>query len=325
MSEARHTLDELQRWMQAVVTHPGGVTAGIDSAAARDQIALAPRQVERVVTRSQALTALERLEIYNRAYFARLLACLREEYSVLAAALGDELFDSFAIGYLQEHPSQSYTLSRLGEKFPEFLARTRPVTEGLKSPLPGESDPPAGGTSVTPSFPPPVAPSAADDETADWSDFMIDLARLERAINEVFDGPGPERGPLLDGTRLSAISPEQWPGARLVCVPSLRLMRFSYPVSEFFAAIRRGEKPSIPEPMPIHLAITRRDYRVRRYPLEPAQHQLLQTLLDGEPVGTAIERAAALSPLADAQLAAAIREWFHFWTAEGFFCGVVTP
>jgi hypothetical protein len=305
MSEARNTLDELQRWLQAVVTHPGGVTAGIESADAREQIAVGPRQVERVVTRSHSLTALERLEIYNRAYFARLLECLREEYSVLAAALGNDLFDSFAIGYLEANPSQSYTLSRLGEKFPEFLADTRPS---------------AGGTSVTPSDSSSVEPAPL----ADWPEFMIDLARLERAINEVFDGPGSEGQPLVDSARLSAITPERWPEARLVCVPCLRVMRLRHAVSEYFTAIRRGEKPPIPHAAPGQLAILRRDYRVLRYALEPAQHELLQALLDGEPMGKAIERAAAVSPLADAQLADALREWFRFWTAEGFFCDVVT-
>ncbi len=304
MSEARHTLDELQRWMQAVVTHPGGVAAGIDSAEAREQIAMAPRQVERVVTRSQALTAIERLEIYNRAYFARLLECLREEYSVLAAALGNELFDSFAIGYLEANPSQSYTLSRLGEKFPEFLAQTRPTLGGALVPLSGSSPVDTG-------------------QTADWPEFMIDLARIERAINEVFDGPGVEGRPLLDGARLFAFSPERWSETRLVCVPCLRVMRLSHPVNDYFSAIRRGEKPAIPDPAPAHLAIARRDYRVLRYPLEPAQHELLRVLLDGETVGTAIERAAAVSPLTDAQLAGALREWFRYWTAEGFFCDVL--
>jgi hypothetical protein len=320
MSEARHTLDELQRWLQAVVTHPGGVAAGIDSAEARDQIALVPRQVERVVTRSQALSAIERLEIYNRAYFARLLECLREEYSVLSAALGDELFDSFAIGYLEAHPSQSYTLSRLGEKFPEFLADTRPVTGGLKSALRAEATV-VGGTSV----PPSDSASAETGPTADWPEFMIDLARLERTINEVFDGPGSEGRPVFDGVRLSSISAGRWPETRLVCVPCLRVMRLSHPVNDYFSAIRRGEKPPIPATAPAHLAITRRGYRVLRYPLEPAQHELLQVLLDGEPVGKAIERAAAVSPLTDAQLAGALRDWFRFWTAEGFFCDVITP
>jgi hypothetical protein len=292
MSEARHTLDELQRWLQAVVTHPGGVAAGIEGAAARDQIAVVPQQVERVVTRSHALSALKRLEIYNRAYFARLLECLREEYSVLAAALGESLFDAFAVAYLQSHPSHSYTLSRLGESFPDYLAQTRPR-------------------------------DAADRASAAWPEFMIDLARLERAVNEVFDGPGAEGKPLLDGGRLQTISAEQWSAAKLVCVPCLRLLVLRYPLNDYFTAIRRGGRPPVPDPQVSHMAVTRRDYRVVRYVLDAAQHELLHGLIEGAPVGKAIERAAAVSPLGDEDLAVELRGLFEFWTAEGFFCDIL--
>src|SRR5262245_31048011 len=293
MSEPRHTLDELQRWMQGVITHPGGVAAGIASDEARQQIALVPEQAERVVTRSQALTAIERLQIYHHAYFARLLECLREEYSVLAAALGSELFDAFAVAYLKAHRSQSYTLGRLGTKFPEFLEETRPR----------ETD--------------------RQGVAAAWPEFMIDLARLERTVNEVFDGLGVEGQPLLDAARLQAIPPDRWPDARLICVPCLRLVKLSYPVNDYFAAIRRGDEPALPEPGAAYVVVTRRDYRVVRYSLEPAQFELLQALIDGEPVRSAIERAAAVSSLDDTQLAAALQSWFRFWTAEGFFRDII--
>jgi hypothetical protein len=279
--------------MQTVITHPGGVAAGIESDDARQQIAVVPEQAERVVTRSRNLTAIARLQIYNHAYFARLLECLREEYSVLAAALGSELFDAFAVAYLKAHPSQSYTLGRLGTKFPEFLEETRPR----------------------------VAETTAED--AAWPEFMIDLARLERTVNEVFDGPGAEGEPLLDAGQLQAIPPDRWPEARLICVPCLRLVKLSYPINDYFTAIRRGDQPAIPEPGAAYVAVTRRDYRVVRYPLEPAQFELLQALTDEAPVGKAIERAAAASYLDDAKLAAALRTWFQFWTAEGFFRGVL--
>lgn len=298
MSEARHTLDELQRWMQAVITHPGGVTAGVDSAAARDQIVLTSNQADRVVTRSRALTALERLDIYNRAYFGRLLECLREEYSVLAAALGNDVFDAFAVAYLEKHPSQSYTLGRLGESFPEYLEETRPCNG---------SD--AGAT-------------------ADWPDFMIDLARLERTVNEVFDGPGAEGESLLSSERMQAIAPERWPFARLVCVPCLRLLKLRYPVNDYFTAIRRGgeeagAEPPIPNPQTSYVAVSRRDYRVMRYPLERVQFELLTALHEKLPVGTAIERAAAVATQTDAQLAGDLQTWFRTWTAEGFFRDVI--
>src|SRR5271166_2747232 len=101
---SQHDLGEIQRWMQAVLMHPVGVAEGVASAEARGHIAVGPDQAEAVVTRSRALTALERLAIYSYAYYARLLECLREEYPVLKHALGDELFDAFSAEYLQQYP-----------------------------------------------------------------------------------------------------------------------------------------------------------------------------------------------------------------------------
>jgi hypothetical protein len=291
MSEPQHTLDELQRWMQAVITHPAGASAGIESPAALDQIAAVPSQIERVACRSRALTALERLDIYNRSYFARLLECLREEYSVLAFALGSDLFDAFAVGYLESHPSSSYTLNKLGESFPEYLAASRPEHAARSS--------------------------------TDWPEFMIDLARLERAVNEVFDGPGTEGRPLLTAERLQACPPERWPAARLVCAPCLRLIELRYPVSDYFSAARRQESAPIPPARESFVAVSRQDYRVRRYELTAPQHALLAALLAGEPVGAAIERAAAISPAGDEQFAAELSDWFRAWTAAGFLCDVV--
>ncbi|MGH8265190.1 MAG: hypothetical protein ACRET4_17055, partial [Steroidobacteraceae bacterium] len=54
-------LDRLERWMQAVVMHPGGAEKGIRAPGAarlHPQAALDP---EALITRSKALTALERL------------------------------------------------------------------------------------------------------------------------------------------------------------------------------------------------------------------------------------------------------------------------
>lgn len=293
MNEAsQRSLESLQRWLQAVITHPEGVSAGTQSPAARAQIDASPGSLEQVVTRSRALSARERLEIYSRAYFSRLLECLRHEYSVLAAALGDELFDAFALGYLREYPSQSYTLARLGDRFPDYLAATRPAGDG--------------------------------EPDADWPEFLIDLARLERTVNEVFDAPGPERLELLDQRRMEAIDPAEWPQAIVECVPSLRLMELCYPVNEYFTAVRRKESPEIPGSAPSWLAVTRRNYQVRRYSLQRSQFELLRALQGGETVNQAIARAAASSLLPDDQFANALRDWFYFWTAEGFFVAVRT-
>jgi hypothetical protein len=275
------SLDAFQRWMQKVIMHPGGVVAGAETVEA----GLA---IESVVTRSRALSSFERLDIYNRSYFARLLECMQAEYSVLATAIGEELFDSFALGYLQQHPSQSYTLAELGERFPDYLAATRPVDGGV-------------------------------GDEGDWPEFLIDLARLERTINVVFDGPGTEGESLLDRERLMAIQPDHWAESRLECVPCLKLLPLSYPINDYFTAVRRGDQPDLPARAPAWLAITRRDFRVYRYPLVATQFHLLHALLNGETVGSAIEQAAATSPVPEDQFAADLRDWFFQWTTAGFF------
>src|SRR5687768_8504896 len=103
--------------MQAVIMHPGGVTTGLASAEATQQLEVTPEQIESVITRSQTLSSIERLEIYSRAYYARLLECLRSQFPNLAKSLGNDAFDPFALGYLRRYPSHSYTLALLGSRF----------------------------------------------------------------------------------------------------------------------------------------------------------------------------------------------------------------
>ena len=55
--------------------------------------------IEAVVTRSRNLTAAERLGVYHNAYYARLLACLREEFPILLKTITEEVFDAFAFGF----------------------------------------------------------------------------------------------------------------------------------------------------------------------------------------------------------------------------------
>ncbi len=287
-----HDLEQIQRWMQAVIMHPAGVAEGIASTDAIGAIDVRPNEVETVVTRSAALTAIERLEIYGYAYYARLLECLRDEFPVLKHALGEELFDDFAAEYLERYPSRSYTLFQLGVNFPRFLAETRPDREEEVSDVP------------------------------EWPDFLIDIARLELTFNEVFDGPGVEGEHLLDADQLQGLAPERLLEARLVGVPCLRLLSLHYPVHQYFTAVRRHEDPELPEPGETFLAVTRRRYVVRHYELSPAAYQLLHALLAGETVGQAISRAVeSAGPDLD-RLSDNLSSWFHDWAAEGFFRGV---
>src|SRR5580692_2024723 len=208
-------LAQIQRWLQAIITHPDGVEAALSSSEARAEINVPPERIDDVVEPSKRRTSVERLEIYANAYYARLLECLRDEYPALLHAAGDEVFDGLAFGYLQAYPSQSYTLGDLSRRFAQYLEETRPTDED-------EADAGAG-------------PS--------WPEFLIDLVRLERCYSDVFDGPGAERMSLLDAAALKDLSPEAWMQARLVTVPCLRLLPLRFPVHEYATAVREKQNP----------------------------------------------------------------------------------
>ncbi|HEY6320566.1 MAG TPA: DNA-binding domain-containing protein [Thermoanaerobaculia bacterium] len=307
----RPPLDVVQQWFQAVVTHPAGVAAGASSPAAQRLVRLDRGSLEQLVRRSRRLTAEQRLEIYANAYYARLLECLRDTFPALTRVLGAEAFDSFAFDYLQRYPSRSYTLYRLAESFPRFLDETRPEQS------------PAAGT---------AGPA--------WPDFLIDLATLELAIAEAFDGPGAEGEPLLAAADLLARrAGGDFAKARLAPVPCLRLLRFSHPVNAFYssAMAMRSRQPveppglldtraetaaadlPVPDPGAEHIALSRTDYVVRRYPLTPFEAAVLAALVAGATVGDAIAGAAAASELPDDELAAQLDAAFRRWTAAGFF------
>jgi hypothetical protein len=281
-------LARIQRWLQAVITHPDGVGAGVDSTAARAEIDVTASEAERLIGRSQLLTSLERLHIYGNAYYARLFECLSDEFPATARAVGRETFHGFALGYLQAYPSTSYTLARLGAKFPQYLRETRPPRES------------AG-------------------EAPDWADFLIDLASFERTCNEVFDGPGFEGRELLTAGDLAGVPPDRFADVRLIPVPCLRLLELRFPVHEFATSVRRDQQPDVPAPRPTCLVVTRRSFIVRRQAVSPVQFAMLARLSAGGSLGDAIEAALAVENVDLGTLAGQLRQWFAEWAASGWF------
>lgn len=294
MTEPLHALDQIQRWMQAAITHPDGVEEGMNSAEAHRQIDAGAADVEKVLTRSKAMTAMERLSIYGSAYYARLLECMREEFPATTYALGEELFDSFAAEYLQQYPSRSYTLCQLGANFPRYLVESRPPRE--------EGEP-----------------------EVSWPEFLADLAQYEWTFSVIFDGPGVEGKEILDEAKLRTVAPERWPDARLVPVCCLRLLTFRYPVQAYYTAVRHGEKPEMPAPAQTFLALTRRDYTVRHSTLEATEYRLLNALTEGKSVTDAIEQVALSGDVDVDHLAVNLHDWFRHWAASGFFQAVEAP
>jgi hypothetical protein len=222
-----------------------------------------------VLAPSSRLSAADRLAIHQRGYHGRLLECLRAMHPALCHALGAELFDGFALDYLGSSPPTGRLLASLDEGWVAHLEATRPD-------------------------------AASDrDERESWPDFLVDLARLERAFNDVFDGPGAEGKPLLTAADVGA-------GVRLVAVPGLRLLATRYPVGPYLSAVRRGERPALPGPAAGFLALCRRDWVVTLTELSPAQHAVLAAVLEG---GGRVDR----------QVSTATLTWLRAFAAQGFF------
>jgi hypothetical protein len=275
---------DLLRWFQSTVTHPGGVSAEGNAAAVDAAIAPSSRQ-----------TSAERLTVYAQSYWARLVGCLEEEFPTVRAAVGDEAFTSFTVGYIEAHPSTSYTLGRLSDRFVKYLEAT-----------------------------------AAATDTADphWSQAVVEIARLERAITEVFDAPGGETLGYLTPADLQAIPPERQAELRLTPLPTVRLLAFDHDVNEFFSAVRRGatgdERPPWPERRPTYLALSRRGFIVRRHALSHPEFVLLAGVAAGATLSGALESLFG-DPTIDVEAAAAsLGRWFSDWAEAGLFHSLAT-
>lgn len=228
-------LDELQRWFQNAIMQPGGGAGDVDS----------------IISRSSLQTADERLAVYAHSYWARLLECLQEDFPAVRAAIGNDAFDGLAIGYLAEHPSTSYTLAQLADRFADYLAATAP-----------------------------------DD---DFSKAVVELTRLERAITDVFDLPGGETLGFLTVDELAAVPVERRGDVRLRPLPTFRLLRFHFDVNQWFTALRKdAETAPPPDERETFVALSRRGYVVRRHPLTTVQYELLTALDAGRTLAEAL-------------------------------------
>jgi len=294
------SLNAVQLWFQTVITHPDGVDAGVASDEAQRIIQMDRAALEQVVTRSEKLSAAERLGVYANAYYARLVECLGETFPTLKRTFGENPFGGFAFDYLQRYPSTSYTLEKLADRFPKFLSETRPD-------LNDDGNPPA---------------------EPNWPDFLIELAAYELLIAEVFDGPGVERSGTLTTDDLRGVAPKDWPNARLVTAPCLRLVRHRFPVNAWYSDVRRlgddADMPELPGPAEEFVAVTRRDFVVRRIRLSETQFLLLDALQRGDTVGNAIAAAGAATDMPDEQLAGELMQWFADWTAAQMFVRIET-
>ncbi len=123
-------LRALERWVQAVIVHPGTVDDAIRDRSATRHVPR--REAERTILPSRTMAPLERLAVYQGMYPLRMHDALAADYPGLKAFLGDHLFEHFAADYVAVHPSRSYTLNRLGDAVPAFV-RGRGTTRSGRS------------------------------------------------------------------------------------------------------------------------------------------------------------------------------------------------
>ena len=122
----------VQAWMQAAIVHPGGVEPALASPEAGRLVP--PGQASKVIRARGGLTAVERLEIYAAQYPLRMAEALRSDYPALAGLLGARRFERLAADYIAANPSRSFTLARLGDRLPSFMAGWgSPRSRGLRT------------------------------------------------------------------------------------------------------------------------------------------------------------------------------------------------
>jgi hypothetical protein len=272
-------LATLEHWMQTVVMHPDGAGPGVRSTAARRLLPRSAKDLGSIVLPSKALSSVERLGIYAHMYYARLLEVLENEYPTTQRILGDEVFWRACRAYVHRHPSRHRTLNSLSEQFPAFLGRHLP--RGNRSSL------------------------------------AVDVAHIERAMEDVFDAP---RGEPLTAAEFAAIGAEEWGRVRLRVNPALEFLKLRYPANAYMNAVRGKGKPRVPRPRTTFVIVFRRDFTVFRRDQEPEQFRLLQALAAGRTLAQAVRASVGRRRGSADELAERLGGWFRQWAADRVFC-----
>lgn len=119
MNFSLSSLADIQRTMAAAVMMPLTDSEEMQSHAA-DGRPMADVAAQFISPNSR-LTAFERLEIYNRQYWFRVLGSLAEDFPALRMLLGTDRFHALSVAYLKDCPSRSFTLRNLGSQLADWL------------------------------------------------------------------------------------------------------------------------------------------------------------------------------------------------------------
>ena len=290
------SLRELQRLAGGAIMRP------LSPADTMQETWIDGRPMEEVTTEfikpNDRLTSFERIEIYNKQYWFRLLDILWDDYPGLRAVMGDQKFYQMTREYLERYPSRSFTLRNLGGRIEQFL-RERP---GL------------------------IAPR---------HELALDMARFEWAQVVAFDGP---EKPVVGVDDLLGKDPAEVRLALQPYMSVMELAypldEFLISVKKGSSAMRseasnameegrksrRTRKIPLPRRKKIHLVVHR--YRLSLYykRIDHAAYAALTALRDGESLADACERAIEVETKASVDWGVRLKGWFEIWTRLGWFC-----
>ncbi len=290
-------LRELQRLAFATISRPLSRAGGMQRTW-RDGRATSA-VVEGFIKPNDRLSSLERIEIYNKQYWFRLLDCLYDDYPGLRAILGDARFSKLRIAYLERYPSASFTLRNLGSRLVAFL---------------GERS----------------------DLIAQRTAMCLDMARFEWAQVVAFDGPS--KPPLVPddllGRNPAKLRLSVQPYLTLLemgyplddFVISVKrqdraLRSEASNAMEEEAKTRRSRRVRLPRASKTFVGVHRHNNDLYYRRLEPSEFGLLRDLAGGASVAEACEAAISASDETEAaDWPVRIREWFQTWTELGWLC-----
>jgi Putative DNA-binding domain len=251
----------------------------------------------RFIKPNDRLTSFERLEIYNRQYWFRLLSSMIEDFPGLRAVLGGKRFEAMCKAYLTACPSRSFTLRNLGARLETWLRKNANWIRDRRA-------------------------------------LALDMVRLEWADIEAFDG---QAKPALRSEDLREIDVPNLQLSIQPYVQLLELhypvddllleVKHGEDTADFASnAVQERRKRSKVravaklEPAQIFLAVHRLDFSVYFRRIEPEEFALLGALRSGMTIERAIELAFRRSSVPAADRGAFVQHAFQTWATLGWFC-----
>ena len=255
------------------------------------------RQVaESFIKPNDRLTSFERLELYNRQYWFRVLDGLYEDFPGLRAVLGEARFMRLAEAYLAKHPSASFSMRNLGSRLESFL-RAQPKYAGRRLPL------------------------ALDMVRLEWAQIeAFDNAALPALSSDDFLDTPPDRLRVMLQPHVLLLE-LGYPVDHLAIAARQENSGLRGEASNAVAeSSSSGTRRAIPLPKRerIFVAVHRHDNMVYFKRLDSEAFAIVRALRDGATVVAACEKSLRRADSA-IDWAPRVRSWFSNWAKLGWF------